>query len=435
MLRTIFLDDLPPNQRFHAIMDIRAISITVLSAVFMMPAAAINAIYQYDRGGPFAIPLAAVAITSIIMAGVTPITFMRSLRNLNAFGVIISAIVFMVSIGFNLSNATGIAAFERDKTVTTRSTASDSMDRLRWQLSTYTNSRTDLAREADGKAAASFLAELAGQRQDASWTATKQCTDATIPTSRMFCAKYKAREAQLAAAQKVEELDVKIDAINRQIDTLHIAPGQVADPQASAVNFALNFLGFKAKDGDVGTGLSLWFALLIEVIASLAATVFQLLLEPSKHASIGDDRRRENGGDQRREECPPLIVTKVIPASPIRQTPVMQALPAPEPAKKPERRPPGEEVASIESWMAQCVITRRNHEIRAAECYASYTEWCTENGIQPASNNRFGRVLGGDLKVKRVEKGGRNYYQGIAFKPAAAETRPAGPPELRVVSN
>jgi hypothetical protein len=271
-------------------MDIRVFAIAALSAVCMSTGAAINAVYQYDRGGPFALPLAVLAVTSIAMAGITPITFMRSMRGLNAFGMIVSAFVFMVAIGFNFSNATGIAAFERDKTVSTRTAASDSAERLQWQLGTFTKSRTDLAKDAAGKATAVIQAELSGLQQDAAWTATKQCTDATLPASRTFCAGYKSREAQLAAALKVEELDGKIEAINHQLDLMHGVPGQAADPQASAVNFALSFIGIKAKEGDVGTGLSLWLAMLVEVIASLGPVVLQLLFEPSRRPVLATAR-------------------------------------------------------------------------------------------------------------------------------------------------
>jgi hypothetical protein len=139
-----------------------------------------------------------------------------------------------------------------------------------------------MAKAADGKAADVIQAELDGLQQDAAWTSTKGCTDATIPASRAYCAGYKTRQAQLAAARKVADLDGKIEAINRQLDTLHVVPGQAADPQASAVSFALSFIGIHTSDdGQVGKGLSLWFALLIWSFDSLGSAIAKLLLEPA----------------------------------------------------------------------------------------------------------------------------------------------------------
>ena len=129
-------------------------------------------------------------------------------------------------------------------------------------------------------------------------------------------------------------------------------------------------------------------------------------------------------GNRPRKEYPPITVKKIIPAADTHALKRLSALPSSAVVKKVARRPPTEELASVEAWMTERTIGRRGHEVRAADCHASYMSWCKENGVQPVSKNRLGRVLGGEMKVERVEKGGRNFYRGIAFKGAS----------LRVVS-
>ena len=125
-------------------------------------------------------------------------------------------------------------------------------------------------------------------------------------------------------------------------------------------------------------------------------------------------------GNHRHQTVPAIAATRVNPVTYHHPAQKIAALPSPATVKRNMRRPPGEEAASIEAWMKERTVVRsgRGYEIRACDCYASYVSWCEENGIQPASNNRFGRVLGGDMKVERIEKGGRNFYRGIAFKGA-----------------
>lgn len=260
-------------------------AVAVLAAVCMLPSIAINAIYLFAHGGELALALSMAAMLSVVLAGITPITFTRSLKAKSAMGLIISSFVFLICLAFNVSNAVGIAASTRAETVTTRTTGSDTVERLKWQLGTARQSRDTLARDAGGKTATMIRADLAALQQKVEWASSKQCTDATIPTSRSFCSDYKSKEGLLDAAARVEDLDRQISDISAKLAGTHAVAGQAADPQASAVNFALSFIGIKAKDGDVGTVLVLLLALVVEAIGSFGAFVFMMLLEPAPRAN------------------------------------------------------------------------------------------------------------------------------------------------------
>jgi hypothetical protein len=257
------------------------IAVAVLAVVCMLPSIAINAIYLLSHGGELAVALSLAATLSVVLAGITPITFMNSLRAKSAMGLIISSFVFTICLAFNVSNAVGIAASTRAETVTARTTGSDTVERLKWQLGTARQSRDTLARDAGGKTATMIRAELSALQQKIEWASSRQCTDATIPTSRSFCVEYKSKEGLLDAAARVDDLDRQISDISAKLAITHAVAGQAADPQASAVNFALKFVGIKVADGDVGTGLVLLLALVVEAIGSFGAFVFMLLLNPA----------------------------------------------------------------------------------------------------------------------------------------------------------
>jgi hypothetical protein len=112
--------------------------------------------------------------------------------------------------------------------------------------------------------------------------------------------------------------------------------------------------------------------------------------------------------------------------TPIPERPKSAALPMLVAVKKPYKKgaSPGD-LSSIQDWMEDIVVSRRGMEISAAEGYASYQRWCNENGIIPATNNRFGRTIKGELGIKSKQKNGRVQYQGVTFKAV----------QLRVVGN
>jgi hypothetical protein len=112
--------------------------------------------------------------------------------------------------------------------------------------------------------------------------------------------------------------------------------------------------------------------------------------------------------------------------TPIHKPPKLAALPPPMTIKKPYKKGASpEDLGSIRDWMDDLLVPRRGMEISAAESYESYQKWCKENGISPATNNRFGRTIKGELGIKSKQKNGRVQYQGLAFKSV----------QLRVVGN
>lgn len=97
--------------------------------------------------------------------------------------------------------------------------------------------------------------------------------------------------------------------------------------------------------------------------------------------------------------------------------PESRQLPAPSPVKKPYKKgPTPEDLSSIQDWLSEQITIRRGKEVQAAECYANYRTWCEEREIAPATFNRFGRTIRGEMKIDAAMKSGRVHYQGVAFK-------------------
>ncbi len=391
-------------------------AVTILGVACMLPSIGINAIYQFAHAGDLAVALAWAATLSVVLAAISPITFMRSVRCVSATGVLISIFLFAVCSIFNVSNAIGIAAGNRAESITGRETARTIVEGLQWQLGTTIQSRDSLAKEAGGKTAVMVRADLASLQQRVEWASSKQCTDATIPISRAFCADYKTKEGLLDAAARVEDLDRLISEISAKLANAHAVIGQSADPQASTINSALAFFGVKVKDGDVGTGLSLWFALAIEAIGSLGLIAFRmLLLETGSSMPKKITRVKEDFG--RILSSPRMPVISAVKVTRKSLVPESRQLPAPAPAKKPYKKgPTPEDLSSIQDWLSERITIRRGKEVQAAECYANYRAWCEEREISPATFNRFGRTIRGEMKIDAAMKSGRVHYQGVAFK-------------------
>ena len=264
---------------------LRNAATTAFTVVCIAMGAAVNARYQTHDGDTVQL---AVAVFSATTAALALIGLTMSIREGYIFGAAVCLIAFLPATGWNFVNALGVAANIRDATVTKRGDDSSNKERLLALWETYSSSRKDLARDAGNKASRVLQAELAALREDQKWAQTKNCEDATIPASRAFCAGYRTTEGQLAAAQRAEEIDGKLEELNGRIGAIQGGKGRAADPQANVVSFALAFLWRPFDDKTIGSGLSLMFAIVVWSFDSFGPVMFKVVVDPKRRVRKHD---------------------------------------------------------------------------------------------------------------------------------------------------
>ncbi|HOW62161.1 MAG TPA: phage/plasmid primase, P4 family [Candidatus Contendobacter sp.] len=74
-----------------------------------------------------------------------------------------------------------------------------------------------------------------------------------------------------------------------------------------------------------------------------------------------------------------------------------------------------EEMDVLASWMADCCVVTKRAEAKAADLYASYSNWCEVQGERPESQRSFGLRLVERGFEQKKRTGGTRYWLGIGL--------------------
>lgn len=171
-------------------------------------------------------------------------------------------LVFLFFACFSLLSAIGFAADNRGTLIDGREGISDAYVRVQALLGEAEARRNALPAH---RPASVVDEEIGARRQNRRWSTTKDCTSATEPESRIFCAEYYSLRAELAAAQESARLYDQITALQAESETLRgNGAGQDSDPQVSLLS---RITGQKPEP--VRLALTVAVALLVEIGASL----------------------------------------------------------------------------------------------------------------------------------------------------------------------
>lgn len=254
-------------------------ALVLIALACIAPSAGINVMHQLAHTpGPLALPLAAASVLSVALAAASPFAIERAIAGRNLALLAIALLTGGVCLSYNLSVAIGAASTTRSATIGARQSEASKADLLKGQLAQAEKSRAALAIVSQERTPGMLKAEISGLEQSPAWTSSKQCSDATLPASRTFCAEHAGRQAALDAAKKVEALDIEIAATKAALLKTGLATGQAADPQASNIAAALAFIGLTVEAGNIGVGLNLWLAVLVEIVGAFGPLVFAAAL-------------------------------------------------------------------------------------------------------------------------------------------------------------
>lgn len=209
---------------------------------------------------------AAIAVGVDAMKMLTPFFLWWSIKSRRALPALLSAIVLLVSVSYSIVGIAGFADLNR--TTTTGD--------LRAKHDTTAELQASLARKQAQLAALGLIeppavveGKLLGLRQNARWTSSRACTDATVAASRKFCAAYAAVQADLEKGIAAGKLEAELAELRKQLNShSSIATLDSADPRAGIVS---RLMGWELLS--VQTGTSILFVGIVEFCATFGVFI------------------------------------------------------------------------------------------------------------------------------------------------------------------
>jgi hypothetical protein len=360
-----------------------------------------------------------------------PFFFFAAVRNRVWSQAVAAALVWVVVTGYAMTSALGHAALNRLDTSGQRAAASASYKDLRAEMKRTEDELNWIPAHRPAETVAAELNVLKAQR---AWLLTKECTDATIRSSREFCQQYFKLAAEHASAQKAQALEVKAAQLGAQAAK---ATGTTvmaeADPQATVL---ARLTGLKLEQ--VQTGLTLFVALLIEIGSGFGMYVAFAYWRPNQSLhSLGEPRpgtRTVEVQVVRKDEVESLPAAKPDPiwtAEPAAlPPPTAEAAGGAPPAVRPfgdndNKGDRSSKEASkwimpendVELFYKQGVALAEDGMIVSQDLYDGYKVWAKIKDKRPLNHSRFSENFE-KLGYKTVQIGGRQRYVGITLVPA-----------------
>ncbi|HWE20986.1 MAG TPA: hypothetical protein VG758_28105 [Hyphomicrobiaceae bacterium] len=357
-----------------------------------------------------------------------PFFFFAALRNRVWSQAVAAALVWVVVTGYAFTSALGHAALNRFDTSGQRVAASAS----------YKDVRADLKRAEDQlkwipphRPPTTVEAELNVLKAQRAWMTSKECTDATLRSSREFCQQYFKLSAEYASGQESEKLRVKIAELGAQTaKATGAAVLGMADPQANVI---ARMTGLELET--VQTSLMLFVALLIEIGSGFGMYVAFAYWRPHTplHGPAQPASRTTQAAAARKEgETHVASRDETLPVG--KPDPIWSSDPAASGANgetsasgPPAVRPLGDNdnkttakwimpESDVELFYKQGVVEEDSVSIVSQDLYDGYKIWAKGKEKRPLNHSRFSEDFE-KLGYKTVQVGGRQRYVGITLAP------------------
>ncbi len=313
-------------------------------------------------------------------------------------------LVFLIG---NFSNALGNIAEQSDASRDTKTAAQETVATLREQVSQVSQDRKAVAAVAGSATPAAIEAEIAAAKAaDAPrWKATEQCNPDKITAgpSRTFCANLAQLAAKKAAATRRDQLDARKQQLEEELQGKP-APDSV-DSFVDAVAEPIALAGYHvdAKQKRLIGVLRNWLrAFILEVLGEFGPSILLALLDMVLKPSQAAPKPVKSRG------AAVAIAKGEAPAQP-------------DAASEAKAGADGE----IDAFITACVDFVAGSFVAATPLYNAWQAWCEQHGVEPGKQAAFGNRI--KARITREPNNGRPRYAGIAL-------RTADTPRLRVVS-
>ena len=355
--------------------------------IFMVPAILVNVEIGMASGRGMAHMTAAVAM--VIGAGLSGIILGKALRD-KAFGAALaSAIVLAVLTIMNITNALGLASHDRSERRSEAGAAVAKLQRLEDRKRTLEDMIKTGLSTSSNLSSAKVRADIDAKKLQAIYTRSRSCADVTLDDSRAFCGELFDLGAKLSAALDVESAHGDLAKVVSELASTQVAPESL-DPQADNV---LAFMPWKVDAKDVGLAINGWWALCIELMASLMPGLVAFMARP---AAIKSTSGFPSTGAEPRPEKVEMVAEKPEAVE-------FNAKPRPAPKRAP----------SLESFLA-CLVKRSGSMLSAADLLAAYCQHCQDLGIEPQTQRALGMAMTAAGYSKETR--GTVRYIGVALR-------------------
>lgn len=356
--------------------------VAMVAAASLAPSVAINIDHAMNTGGQWS--LLVLAVMSVLAAPIC----LAALPNLLAHKRFDlaggAAVLFVVALVFNLSNAVGLAGGARDHQREGRERKIARVSNARERLTMVAAMVADGRKTARDETPAMIDAELIGLRADPIFARSKSCVDVTLPDSKTHCGKIADALRRHGAAERVRQLEIERAELVAKVDAWGVAP---STPDAKVDRLArLTGIG----EMMIGISLNVNTALLAELLGAFLPAIAFAVVWP-----IGRN-------DATVAQARPVVSEEKPPVTPPAATGA--------PPAKPQQTTSGKSVSSaipdsVRLFADRCLIKRPGANIQAKDLFASYCADCRDALMTPETQKRFGLAmaeLGFEKKDGRV---------------------------------
>lgn len=363
--------------------------IALSGLVFMVPAVLVNVESGMASGRSMAHMTAAIAM--VIGAGLSGMILGKALRD-NAYSVgLISALVLVALTLMNVANALGLASHDRSARRSEAGAAVAKVQRLEDQKRTLEDMISTRSNISSSQSAASLQAESDAKKLQLVYARSKSCADVTLPDSRIFCGELFALDAKLSAARDVEKAQADLAVVISKLNVMTMAPESL-DPQAENV---IAFMPWSVEAKSVGLAINGWWALCIEMMASVMPGLVAFLARPATsqatHGNAGTGNRPHREDTELAPRKPEQLEQAAKPRAPLKIAP------------------------SLESFLVG-LMKRTGGVTSAADLLAAYCRHCQELGVLPETQRALGMAMTAAGYAKETR--GTVRYVGVVMRHA-----------------
>lgn len=361
----------------------------IAASILLFVSAAMNWQFGYDLGrSEFESYLYGTASAAAdCFKALLPFFIIAALRNKTYSQALGGALLFVLCLTYSLSNSLGFGALNRADTTGSRALQAQTHQDLRAELE---RNRATIRNLPAHRPAGTVASEIEALKQNARWTSTKGCTDATITESRSYCESYFRLLGERAAAEKAIVLDARISETGAKLAGLDaVAASKAADPQSQV----LAQLSGRTTE-EVQTALTVLIALLVELGASLGFYI-----------AFAYWRIFDIKGAPAQEIIPAPAAIKPAFREPLRVVPVRIEQAEPELL-------PAQPKTDVELYFDERVGRDDSSSVTALALYDDYCQWCEAKSKQPLGLPIFTRRFS-ELGIQKAKIAGRIRYLGV----------------------
>lgn len=252
-----------------------AILVLLASLAAIAATTAINAFYQFGQGATSfegGMRVVAMVVFDVVKAGL-PVGMAWWWLRRQWLHLLLGAGMFAFCLAMSLLSALGFYASNHASVRQGREGLTVRYRDVRGEMVSTDKRLRDLG---PVRPVAVIEATLQGLRTDRRYATSKECSDATLQSSREFCRNYFLVQGELSAAVEAQRLREQQDYLKADAhELLQAGAEREADPQVAVLRILLPFLGLD----NVRLGVDVLPSLLLEFVAS-----FGLLLASSLFA-------------------------------------------------------------------------------------------------------------------------------------------------------